>query len=218
MNDDNLKYFNDKNYLLEFNIVENNNMSSLENFKIKIVNTHLKLYKKFPTLHSIRCFHYSTAMGLAQKGWNARVNQVAWDTVQNICEEEDYKKEKLIMYAYLGNRIKKMNDEALIPMKEDNAVVKIKYDELADIVKKELSYLNDMETELKQQLVSQQEDKKQSPSIYLFSRDWYGHKGDFKKEIDNFFGQEMMKKINYLKMNEVFPDKPTITSLKRTKI
>ena len=175
-------------------ICENNNMSVLENFKIKIVNTHLDLYKKFPTLHSIRCHYSSSSMGLSKKGWNSRVNQVAWDTVEKIDQEEDYKSEGLIMYAYLSNGIGKMKNEDLISMVAGNTIVKIKYDELQFIVKNEPSYLNDMEMELRKQLISQQEDKNHSLSINLSSRDWYGHKCNFKKEIDFFLDKKWSQK------------------------
>ena len=218
MTNDESKYFNEAEPLLCFDLFEDNQMSLLEKLKLKIVKTHMDLYNRFPTLHSVRSSYYSSSMGLAQKGWNPRINQVAWDVVQNIKKEEEYKKEGLIMYAYLNNRIKKMQDESLIPMKDGSSIVKIKYDALSAIVKNELNYINEMEVELKQQLVSQQEDKKQSPSIHLAFRDWYGCKSDFKKEIDNFFGQELVTKINYLKMNESLPYKTNITSLKRNKI
>lgn len=211
-------YFNEDYSNLELDIIKSEDMSDLEKFKIKIVNTYQDLYKKFPTLHLITCTYYSTKAGLAEKGWNARVSQVAWDKVENIRQEEDYKKENLIMYAYLNNKNNIYKKESIFPMKNGDIIIKINYDELISIVKNEFSYLNQMGIDLKNQLVFLQENKNNSPSINLASKNFWGEKADFKKEVYDFFGKDMTINMNYLKMNESLPDKPVIKAIKKTKI
>jgi hypothetical protein len=201
---------------IKFALDEDDRLNEVQNLKIKIVKDMIGFYHKYPTLHSISFTYYEQSFGYAHAGWNSSISQVAWDTVENIKNTQEFKDSKLNIHAFCNNKMIDKKDLDVIPF-GDNQFTNSKA--LKEELKAHFNYLvenPELSLILRNQINKQVLEKNQDYGknrIGIESRNWYGWKNiKIEDDIKEFFGKEMMSELLYLgledKINVKTEDKP----------